>query len=102
MSSTRSRASGRSDWRPCGRTWPCERTMRSCRQVLRAARRAIDAALVRPRHVVLAAVVAGLAAGPRAPAIALAGAVLLLACGAATRHPGLGLCAACAILAGAV
>src|SRR4051794_20460419 len=76
--------------------------MRVRGQLLRAARRTIDAALARPRHVVLAAGVAGLAAGPRAPALALGGAVVLLASGAATRHPGLGLCAAVAILAGAV
>src|SRR5437763_688439 len=57
---------------------------------------------MRPRHVVLAAAVAGLVAGPPGPVLAIAGAALLLAGGAITRHPGLGLCAACAILAGAL
>src|SRR4051794_41026638 len=60
----------------------------------------LDAALARPRHVVLAAVVAGLLLGPLAPAAVLAGLVGALLTGGALRRPALGVATAAALLAG--
>src|SRR2546423_10979157 len=68
----------------------------------RVVREAVPAAVTRPRHVVLAAAVAGLLAGPRCAPVAVVAAVALLAAGGAARRLGLGLCAAAAVLAGAL
>lgn len=61
---------------------------------------ALDALRARPRHLVLAALVAGLLAGPlAAPRLVL---LLALAAAALAARPGLALLAACAVLAGAL
>src|SRR3954451_596920 len=62
----------------------------------------LDGALARPRHVVLAAVVAGLLLGPPAPAAILAGVVAALFAGGVLRRPALALATAAALLAGAL
>ena len=62
----------------------------------------LDAALARPRHVVLAAVVAGLLLGPLAPAAILAGLVAALLAGGVLRRPALAVATAAALLAGAL
>src|SRR3954465_10952615 len=65
------------------------------------ARDALHAVLARPRHVVLAALVAGLlaAGAPRWTAVAIAAACVVG--GAATRRAAIGVAAAVAVLAGA-
>src|SRR3954447_3608595 len=66
------------------------------------ARLAIEEVLARPRHVLLAAVVAGLLVAPVASrAVALALVVALLAAGAATRRHGLAIVASAGLLLGA-
>src|SRR4051794_40545296 len=60
----------------------------------------LEAALERPRHVVLAAVVAGLLLGPLAPAAVLAALVAALLVGGALRRPALAVATAAALVAG--
>jgi competence protein ComEC len=69
---------------------------------VRRARELVDEALARPRHIVLAAIVAGLVAAPlvsRGAVVAVV--VALLVAGAAARRPGLGVLVALGLLAGA-
>ena len=64
-----------------------------------AARAALDRLRAHPRHLVLAALVAGLLAAPLAPSLAL---LLALAAGAIAGRPALALLCAAAVLAGAI
>src|SRR5689334_17814865 len=77
--------------------------MADVRATLARGRETVDLALaeirVRPLHMGLGAIVAGLLAGPRAPALVLAG---LLACPLLARRAAVALCVAAALLGGAI